>query len=264
MASSRSARAGVTPLLWLGGALCLLLGLAAALLLRDPTPPPEPELSLQERVEALDVVQAADLMSQRLDQARSALTPALMPGEEENLAQLLRMQAEAADVELGPVRFETEGREGLLESVGLELELTGAYYDLPIFVDGLFRQRHVVEIHRLTIESAGPGAVRVIGRVEARLFRPVDVPEAPIRESVDAVDLSASERGFAANALAAAAQLQAYERFLELQPALLERKQANRRLVMRTIPRLVRKLPSSPMDWVGATFEGGEAQLAME
>jgi hypothetical protein len=264
MALPRSARAGVIPLLWLGGALCLLLGVAAALLLRGPAPPPVPERSLQERVEAIDVVQAADLMADQLDRARAALTPALMPGEEETLAQLLRMQAEAADVELGPVRFETLGRDDLLESVGLELELTGAYYDLPIFVDGLFRQRHVVEVHRLTIESAGPGAVRVVGRVEARLFRPVAVSEAPIRESVDAVDLSASERGFAANALAAAAQLEAYEHFLELQPALLERKQANRRLVMRTIPRLVRKLPSSPMDWVGATFEGSEAKLAME
>jgi hypothetical protein len=264
MASPRGARAGVVPLLWLGGVLCLVLGLVAVLLLREAPPPPPPERTLQERVEAIDVVKAADRMGEQLVSARAALTPALMPGEEETLAQLLRMQAEAADVELGTLRFETIGREGLLESVGLELQLTGAYYDLPIFVDGLYRQRHAVEIHRLTIESAGPGAVRVAGRVEARLFRPVAVSAQPIRDSVDAVDLSASERGFAANALAAAAQLEAYERFLELQPALLERKQANRRLVMRTIPRLVRKLPSSPMDWVGATFSGGEAQLAME
>ena len=260
----RSARAGVVPLLWLGALLCALLIAAGLLVLRASPTPSAAGPTIQERVEAIDVVRAADLLSDQLDSARRQLTPALMPGEEENLAQLLRLQAESSDVALGTLRFEPLAPDGVLRTVGLELEVEGAYYDLPIFVDGLFRQRHAVEIHRLTIEAAGPHAVRVIGRIEARLFRPVQVPEEPMRATLDGVELDASERAFAATALTTAAQLEAYERFIDQQAALVARSQANRRLVMRTIPRLVRRLPGSPMDWVGATFEGGEAQLAME
>ncbi len=264
MAASPSARSGVAPLLWLGVLLCTVLAVAAGLLLGSAEPPPEPGPSLQQRVEAIDVVRAADRLSEQLDTARARLSPALLPGEEENLAQLLRMQAESSELALGALRFEPLERQAFTQVVGLEIEVVGAYYDLPIFVDGLFRQRHAVEIHRLTIEAAGPQAVRVVARIEARLFRPVEVPEEPLRASIDAVDLDASERAFAATALATAAQLEATERFLQDQPDLVARCQANRKLVMRTIPRLVRKLPGSPMDWVGATFEDGEAKLAME
>lgn len=264
MAVHRSTHAGVVPLLWLGALICGFLVLVGLLLLRRQPAPPQPGPSLQERVEAIDIVHAADVLSDQLERTRAQLTPALMPGEEENLAQLLRLQAESSDVALGTLRFELQGREGMARAVALEIEIEGAYYDLPIFVDGLFRQRHAVEVHRLTIEAAGPQAVRVTSRIEARLYRPVEVPEEPLRSSIDEVGLGASDRAFATTAITTAAQLEAYERFIELQPELVARSQANRRLVMRTIPRLVRKLPGSPMDWVGATFEGGEAQLAME
>jgi len=264
MAQPRGARASILPLLVFGGVLCAGLATVAALLWRSVPEPPAPAPSLSERVEAIDVVGAADRLGEQLELARAELTLALMPGEEENLAQLLRMQAESADVALGTVRFEPGLRRGFSREVVLELELEGAYYDLPIFVDGLFRQRNAVVIHRLTIEATESHAARVIGRLEARLFRPVDVPEAPLRSTIDAVELGASERAFATTAITTAAQLEAYEHFIALQPELLTRSQANRRLVMRTIPRLVRKLPSSPMDWVGATFEGDEAKLAMQ
>ncbi len=264
MPRNRQARAGIVPLLWIGALVCAaLLAVGGWLWSSAPEPPPEPP-SIHDRVGAIDVVRAADLLAEQLAEARGQLSPALMPGEEENLARLLRMQAESADVTLGTLRFEPSSRQGLSQVVGLDLEIEGAYYDLPIFVDGLFRQRHAVVIHRLTIEATQPGSARVIGRLEARLFRPVEVPEQPLRDSIDAVQLDASDRAFAATALTTAAQLESCERFLEQQPELLAASQANRRLVMRTIPRLVRKLPSSPMDWVGATFEGGEAKLATE
>jgi hypothetical protein len=212
----------------------------------------------------MDVVRAADLVSGELSRARQRLSPALLSGDEETLAQLLRMQAEAADLALGALHFEPQRRDGFIQEVALELVVHGAYYDLPIFVDGLFRQRHAVEIHRLTIEAEAAGTALVTSRIEARLFRPVEVPRAQLEGSIDSAELSASERGFATSAIAAAAQLEALERFIELLPGIQERSQANRRLVLRTIPRLVRKLPGSPMDWVGATFEGEQVKLAME
>ncbi len=264
MAPPRSARARIAPLIWTGIAVCVALGGVALWLAPAAPEPTEAPPSLRERVESIDVVRAADVLSDQLNAARGQLGPALLPGEEENLAQLLRMQAEASDVALGTVRFELLEREGFVQVVALELEVEGAYYDLPIFVDGLFRQRHAVVVHRLTLEATEPRAARVVGRVEARLFRPVEVPEQPLRDSIDDIELDASDRAFAATALTTAAQLEACERFIAHQPELQADSQANRRLVMRTIPRLVRKLPSSPMDWVGATFEGDEAKLAME
>jgi hypothetical protein len=265
MALARGPRGGILALVGLALALCAaLLGAAGWLLSSERGEEPEPSVSLEERVQAIDVVRAADRLSLELEALRGELGFALMPGEEENLARLLRLQAESSEVALGTVRFEPQEREGMLQVVSLELEVQGAYYDIPIFVDGLFRQRHAVEIRRLTLETADSRAVRVACRIEARLFRPVEIPSEPLRDTIDAAELGASQRGFATTALAHAAQLEAWERFLTERPGLLERSQANRRLVMRTIPRLVRKLPSSPMDWVGATFEAGEAKLAME
>jgi hypothetical protein len=264
MAPSRSDQARVAPLLLLGGAICLGLGVAAWLM--SPERPAEPRApSLQDRVDSLDLARAADLAAVQLERARDQLGPALMPGQEQPLAQLLRLQAESADMALGTVDFVPGARDGYLRVVGLELEVEGAYYDLPIFVDGLFRQRHAVRVHRMTIESVGgPGSARIRCRLEAELARPVEVPEDSILDSVSAVQLDASERAFTTTALSSAAQLQAYEGFLARLPQLLDDCQANRKLVMRTIPRLIRTLPGSPMQWVGATFEGGEAKLAME
>jgi hypothetical protein len=261
----RSARARVAPLLVFGGVICLGLVVAASLLLsRGSTEAPSPP-SLQARVDSLDVARAADRASEQLERARLQLGPALMPGEEQPLAQLLTMQAESAKLALGPVRFEAGDRDGYVRAVALELEVEGAYYDLPIFVDGLFRQRHAVKVRRMTIESVGgSGSARIRCRLEAEMVRPVAVPQDPILDRVGSVELDATERAFADSALSAAAQLQVYEGFSTQLPRLLEESQANRKLVMRTIPSLVRKLPGSPMEWVGATFEGGQARLAME
>ncbi len=269
MRSSGSSLPRPLRLLWLAAWLSLAillaaLGLAVWRLAPRSSSEQPAQASFEQRVEAIDVVYASDVLSQHLALARTELDAALLNGQEETLVQLLRMQAEAASVELGTLRFDLPPRDGFLQEVSLELELTGAYYDLPIFLDGLYRQRHAVEIHRITIEADGPLDAQVASRVEARLFRPVSIPEDELRATVSDADLGASDKAFATTAVLDAARLEACERFVAMVPELRERSWVNRRLVMRTIPRLVRKLPQSPMDWVGATFEGEEAQLATE
>ncbi len=269
MALAGSATPRPVRLLWAVVCLSLVVVLGALGFGAWHLPPPADdegpeEASLEERIEAIDVVRASDVLSERLSEARSGLDAALLPGGEETLVQLLRLQADAASVQLGPVRFEPRSRDGFIQAVVLELEVSGAYYDLPIFLDGFYRQRHAVEIRRITIEADGPLDVRVMSRVEVRLYRPVEIPADGLRATMPMGELGASDRGFATTALLDAARLEAYERFIEQVPELRKRSSSNRRLVMRTIPRLIRKLPASPMDWVGATFEGGEAHLATE
>ncbi len=261
-----AARRGGPGLLLLAVSLLLLLGVALAWLAwpAEPAEQPAGAGGVAQRVAGIDVVHAADVLSVRAQRRAARLDAALMPGQEENLAQLLRMQAEAAQVSLDSIRFTPLPRSGLLQPVGMELSLRGAYYDLPIFVDGLFRQRWVVEITRITFEAQQPMAAQVVSRVEARFHRPVQLPADYLRGSVELAELDVVQRGFTAQALEDAARLAAFDAFLEQAPALLERSEANHRLVLRSIPRLVRQLPGSPMDWVGATFEGGEAHLTTD
>lgn len=253
-------RGGVRGLIAFGAVLLLGLG-ALAWRLRPPEVPDQ-GLELDARLTSFNWAHGADLASAEADRLRRALGPALLEGEEETLAQLLRMQAESADLSLGPVRFGAGACEDGAQRVGLTLDLLGAYYDLPIFLDGLYRQRHLVEIDRVTVEARGAHGVRVACHVEAHLFRPVSVP------AMDGLAVRASAepgaRTFAGAALRDAAAIVRRERFMARLPGLEARSQANRHLVMRTLPRLVRQLASSSLEWAGATFEGGEARLTTE
>jgi hypothetical protein len=218
--------------------------------------------SVAERAAAFDWAGAADRASARVDEREAALGGALLPGDEALLSQLLRLQAESAHLDLGDVSFTPLPREGPVVPVALALELRGPYYELPIFLDGLYRQRHLVEVQRITVEADGPMDAQVLCRVEARLARPAPVPE--VDPLVERVGQGPAARGFVHAALRDAARLARYERFLERQPELVRASQANHHLVMRTLPRLIRQLAASPMDWAGASFQGGEARLTTE
>jgi hypothetical protein len=214
-----------------------------------------------ERLAAVDVARAADVLSDQAGRRRRELGAALMPGEEAALVELLRLQAEAADLALGDVRFTPLSRDGLVQPVEMVLDLEGAYYDVPLFVDGLYRQSRVVEVRSVTLEAPTPMATRIRARIEARLWRPYALDAAAM---VRLLAAGPPVGEFSTQALASAATLETYDAFDRAVPGIQARAAQNRRLVLRTIPTLVRRLPGSPMDWVGATFDGGEARVALE
>jgi hypothetical protein len=240
----------------------LLVGLGVLAGHLHPTAVREEDAALATRLAGFDWAHAADIASAEVARQRRSLGPALLEGEEEALAQLLRLQAESAQLALGPMGFRAGSREDGLRRVELTFDLSGAYYDLPIFLDGLYRQRHLVEVDRVTVEARGAQGVWVACHVEAHLFRPAPTPATGILAARAGDDPGA--RTFAEAALRDVAALVRRERFLARAPALQERCAANHHLVMRTLPRLVRRLANSPLTWAGATFEGGQAQLTTE
>ena len=248
-------------LLALQAVALLALGAAAAVLGWPARTAPDPDTAT--RLEAVDVARAADVLSAQVDLRLRDLGAALLPGEEDALVGFLRLQAEAADLVLGPVRFTGLPREGLVQPVEMVLDLEGACYDVPLFVDGLYRQSRVVEVHSASLEAPGPRAARVRTRLEAWFWRPY-VPDPGGLGPLLAGAADASARSFAAQALASAAALEACDAFGRALPGLQDRAAVNRRLVLRTLPTLVRRLPGSPLDWVGATFDGAEVHVALD
>jgi len=247
--------------------LGLLLAASLGLLVSHGPPPVQPAApapTFTERLSEIDVLRAADVLSSQVAARRLELGAALFAGDEAALADLLRLQAEAAQLTLDPIQLRPQAREGLLRTVDAELTVHGAYYDIPIFVDGLYRQRHVALVRRITLEARQPMAALVDCRLELLFFRPVDAPVAYLNQTTSQAELDVVSRGFASAALADAARLVAYHDFEDRVPELQQRSKANQRLVLRTIPRLVKKLPSSPMDWIGATFDGEQVHLTSE
>jgi hypothetical protein len=267
---ARSGAGGSVGARLLGLAALLLLGLGVALarLLRPDPVGIAPASDPAARLAGLDLARTADLASAHAARERERLGTALLPGDERNLAALLALQAESSALALGTIRFEARAAEGAVQPVALGLELEGQSFDLPIFLDGLFRQRHVVEVHSVALEAresaVGLGDVRVGARVEAWFFRPLCLPEAPLDQLLAPIGFAGPGLPFARAALRDAAFLAASEVFRLRSPALVAHSQANRRLVLRSMPRLVRALPGSPIAWVGATFEDGKAALTTE
>ncbi|MBN1335736.1 MAG: hypothetical protein JXB39_07225 [Deltaproteobacteria bacterium] len=255
-----SARRPADALLASAVVLALGLGVLVAGLRTHRSAPP----ALEARLEAVDVARAADVLSAEVGRRSQEIGAALLPGEEAALVDLLRLQAEAADLVLGDVRFATLPREGLVQPVEVVLDVEGACHDVPLFVDGLFRQSRVVEVRSIALEAAAPMAARIRARMEARLWRPYVVDATTLGPLLAVPSADPSTREFTTQALASVAALEAWEAFDRMLPAMQERASENRRLVLRTLLTLVRRLPGSPMDWVGATFEGAKAQIAYE
>ena len=239
-------------------ALCLAL---LSLWVKTPGPPTEtaPRLSLED----LDIVRAADVLSDQVHLRERKLTSALHPGDEDTLVQLLTLQAEAAQLQLGEVRFASLHREGLVQPVEAQVQVHGGYYDLPIFIDGLYRQSRIVHVRRVAVESDAPMSTQVTAQIEVRFFRPVTIPASIMAQAVE--DLPAAQRAFAVAALTDAARLEAMAAFEVHVPDLARTKTENRQLVLHILPSLVRKLAASPMDWAAAEFApNGDVRMLSE
>lgn len=242
------------------------LALACVLLLLDLFPPSRaPEApDMGSRVASLDLARAASVLSEQARQAQRQTPAALFPGDEENQVQLFRLQADAAQVTLLNVRMVPLPREHLLEPVQATLELDGGYYDVPIFVDNLYRQSRVLTVRRLTLSGATPVSALVNVVVEAVLWRPARPPPSLFNSVVSGPGFDPTRQTFAVSALSDAFRLEAMESFNALVPELERRRSENRQVVLRNIPVLVRELAASPLGWAAAEFTSGQVRIVTE
>ncbi len=213
---------------------------------------------------SLNMARAADVLGVEVREMEQSLTGALLPGTEETLYQLFSTLAEASQLELLGTRFVPLPRDGLVQPVAVSINLDGSYYDLPIFIDGIYRQSRVVELRSLTLDRSGPFSSRISARIDATFFRPVQPPTELLENLASRLELEPTDKTFARLALTEAARLLAMEAFRRRLPQLSRDSMSNHDLVIHSIPALIRKLPESPMDWLSADFSGDEVTVDLE
>lgn len=143
----------------------------------------------------------------------------------------------------------------------MELTVLGQYYDLPILVDGLYRQAWPVEILRIEAETPKLGSATVRATLQCRFHRAARPDEAWVRQEGDA--LFPDEPG-GSDALVEAARVHLLEAFKRDAPELERRSQRNRELVMRRLPGALHKLPQSPVGWVELTLQDDAFEVRLE
>ena len=148
----------------LGGLQLLILGglIAGGFSLLPPRLPP-----LAERLSKLDKTVALAAVSSAIDGADSGR--ALQPDDEQRTTMFLQLLSQAAELELLSLTLTPGPQQDALQPVDATLQLAGDPFNLPIFLDGLQRQRAVN--HLISLEGSGG----LIGQftLTVRYYRPV-------------------------------------------------------------------------------------------
>lgn len=198
----------------LGGLQILTLGVLIVAGLRT-LPPRQPPMS--ERLEAMDLRQAEADLAAAITQADSGR--ALQPEDEQRATLFLQLLSQSAELRLLSLTLNPSliapTEEGLFP-VDATLSLAGDPFNLPIFLDGLQRQRalnHVVSVQ-------GSGGVIGEFKIRIRYYRP-----APPATDWIATRLSEEEpeHAGAAELLEQAAWMSAWRRFQYEERGLVER-----------------------------------------
>ena len=191
---------------------------------------------------------AVEQLENEVRQGERALDSAFFSGDEPTLLAFLTLQAESAGMLFGEADITPLPRDGVVRPIELSFTAEGNFYDLPIFLDGLFRQRSVLIIETLAVTSKVPLSPQVDTRVTARLYRPVRPGGTGLLAlaSQEIGTLDAGTRGLFSAALQHAAALEAMDGFRSEVARLSENSDKNRQRVMETLPRILKALPSAP------------------
>lgn len=244
----------------------LVLGLAGGLAwVSRPQPAvTTAPVGLGDRLDPVDVTRAADVLSGEVQANQRQLTAAFFAGDEEKMVTLVQLQAEAAQLDLVNVRFVPRFRENMIEPVEADLEIRGGSYDVPIFVDSLYRQSRLMVVERITLTTDTYLAAQVDGTVECVFWRPARVPPGLFTEAMRDPTMAPARRAFTVAALSDAFRLEAMEVFQARLPALQKARNDNHEKVLRTLPSLVRQLAGSPMGWASADFTTDQPRVVTE
>ncbi|MDG1480479.1 MAG: hypothetical protein P8R54_12850 [Myxococcota bacterium] len=150
----------------LGGLQILILSMLIVAGLRTLPPRPPP---MSERLDGLDLRQAGAGVTDAIAAADSGR--ALQPDDEQRATLFLQLLSQAAELRLLSLTLNPSltapAEEGLFP-VDATLSLTGDPFNLPIFLDGLQRQRAVNHV----VSVKGRGGVIGEFKVRVRYYRP--------------------------------------------------------------------------------------------
>jgi hypothetical protein len=218
---------------------------------------PHVETQQQRVLSNNDIVLAASTLQAQLTEARSNIEEALFPSGERLASDFVALQIHAADLSLKRLSWDYLPRNGALVPVELTFAVEGAQYNLPILIDGLYRQRRTVEVTFIGIEGISADRESPLTTITLRYHRPPNSITAWLAQTA-ANNVMGGNEAATLDALDAAASLELHEDFQAELPLLRAVSQRNRTDVMTALPGLLRHLPSSALSWVGMESRHGE------
>ena len=220
-------------------------------------------LSHQHNLAQRNLSAAMESLEGEVRQAERMLDAALFTKDETTLLAFLTLQAESAGMGFGQAELTPLPRDGVIQPVELSFAVEGSFYDLPIFLDGLFRQRSVIVLETLSVSSKAPLSPHVDTRVTARLYRPVR-PSGHGLVALAANEMRAMDagsRGALSAALQHAANLEAMDGFRSEVARLTNNSDSNRQRVMETLPRILKALPGAPYGHVSVDLRSPRPKI---
>jgi hypothetical protein len=199
---------------------------------------------------------ATKSLSQEAQSQESHLVSALLPHAERGVADFVSLQVIAAELRVKALDWIYLSQIDNLVPVELDLRASGSYYNLPILLDGLYRQSRPVEITFLSVETPKAMVAQTEIHLRLRFHRPPAATTAWLEQQAQEIAIGGDpEATF--EALLEAAKLQRMADFESELPRLQARSKRNHTAVMTTIPGLLRRLPISALGWVGLELRDG-------
>jgi hypothetical protein len=241
-------------------AVSVLVGMVA--FNSKPTPAP-PEAPLVYQMDKLQLSMATEALSEERKTKESQLVTALLPHAERGVADFVSLQVIAAELRVKEMDWVYLPKQGDLVPVELELRASGSYYNLPILLDGLYRQSRPVEITYLAVETPTAMVAQTDVLLRLRFHRPLSATTAWLAEQAESLSLAGDPDG-TLDALIEAEKLEKMAAFEAELPRLRALSRRNRTAIMTTVPGLLRRLPTSALGWVGLELRGGEVVVLNE
>jgi len=227
---------------------------------RTPVGPPPPDPAA---LATPDLDHARQVLERDRDALRKELRGALTDDDESKVTDFVALQIQAAELQFTSAEWTTLPQQGASVPVELTLRLSGSYYNLPILVDGLFRQARPVHLLWLEVESPKALLAHTNATLRMRFQRPPSLQTSALAQQVADLDWGGDPQA-AEGAMALAAELVLLEAFRQ-ELRLFERaRSSNRAAVMTALPGLLRKLPTSPLGWVGMKVDGDTVEVLSE
>lgn len=204
-----------------------------------------------------DIVLAASILEAQVSEARADIEEALFPSDERLASDFVALQIHAADLSLKRLTWDYMPQDGPLVPVDLTFVVEGAQYNLPILIDGLYRQRRAVEVTFIGIDGVSSDRSTPLTTITLRYHRPPNSISSWLAQTA-ANNVIGGNEAATLDALNAAASLELHEEFEAELPLIRAVSQRNRTDVMTALPGLLRHLPSSALSWVGMESRDGE------
>lgn len=206
---------------------------------------------------------ATDSLEKEADKKETHLISALLPHAERGVSDFVSLQVIAAELRVKSIEWIYLPQDNNLVPVEMDLRASGSYYNLPILLDGLYRQSRPVQITFLSVETPKAMVAQTEIHLRLRFHRPPPATTAWLTQKAEEIALAGDPAG-TLQALKEAAKLQRIADFEKELPRLKAGSDRNHKAIMTTVPGLLRKLPTSALGWVGLELRDGDVVILSE